>query len=409
VIPVEQQGQQPQPARQDHQDHQDHEDQRPRLGRRQSQRQRRRRRRLRRSRRATAFATLVLLALALSAVASRPPSSPIAVTVAGTLVKVRRHGGSASVADALRAARAAPHDGALLAVVSHRVLDAHHDPATFLVDGHPALRASELESGDTITFADGIDSVESVELRETPLEPDGRPAVERTLWRAGHAGVANSQVGAVSGEVLSSTRILSATAAVPERANVVALTFDDGPNAQWTPQVLQILQDEGVKATFCTVGYATQRYPDLVRLEHDRGHAACDHTLHHPLTLPSKPRATVEDEIFGQADKLEEILHESPHLYRPPGGNLSPLVIEVAHQRGLRVLLWDVDPHDYQRPPAPVILQRILDRVRPGSIILMHDGGGDRSQTVAMLRPLIEALKGRGYSFSTPVDEPPAL
>ena len=117
----------------------------------------------------------------------------------------------------------------------------------------------------------------------------------------------------------------------------------------------------------------------------------------------------MEDEIFGQADKLEEILHESPHLYRPPGGNLSPLVIEVAHQRGLRVLLWDVDPHDYQRPPAPVILQRILDRVRPGSIILMHDGGGDRSQTVAMLRPLIEALKGRGYSFSTPVDEPPAL
>jgi peptidoglycan/xylan/chitin deacetylase (PgdA/CDA1 family) len=73
------------------------------------------------------------------------------------------------------------------------------------------------------------------------------------------------------------------------------------------------------------------------------------------------------------------------------------------------VLLWDVDPHDYERPPAPVILQRILDRVRPGSVILMHDGGGDRSQTVAVLRPLIDQLKARGFSFSTPVDQPPAI
>jgi peptidoglycan/xylan/chitin deacetylase (PgdA/CDA1 family) len=398
VIPVEQQAQRAQQGR---------EAQRPEPND-QEGRQARRRRRPGRRRRATAFATLTVLALALSAVASRTPSSAIAVTVAGTLVKLRQ-GGRATVADALDAAGVSARDGVLFSAVSHRVLDPHHDPATFAVDGDPALRTTALESGDSVTFADGVDAGEPVEPRQTPVEPGGLPPVERTLWRPGHAGVADSQVGAVSGEVVSSQRIVSPTPAVPERASVVALTFDDGPNPQWTPQVLQILQDEGVKATFCTVGYATQRYPELVRLERDRGHAVCDHTLHHNVTLATRPRSQVQDEIFGQADKLQDILHEAPRLYRPPGGSLSPEVIDVAHQRGLRVLLWDVDPHDYQRPPAPVLLQRILDRVRPGSVILMHDGGGDRSQTVAMLRALVDQLKGRGFSFSTPVDEPPAL
>jgi peptidoglycan/xylan/chitin deacetylase (PgdA/CDA1 family) len=221
--------------------------------------------------------------------------------------------------------------------------------------------------------------------------------------------LADSEVGTVSGEVVTSSRVSAPTPAAPERANVVALTFDDGPSPQWTPQVLQILLDEGVKATFCTVGYATQHYPELVRLERQRGNAACDHTLHHIVSLASRPRSQIHDEIFGQADRLQDVLQESPQLYRPPGGSLSPDVISVAHERGLRVLLWDVDPHDYERPAAPVILQRILDRVRPGSVILMHDGGGDRSQTVAMLRLLIDQLKARGFSFSTPVDQPPAL
>ncbi|TML38918.1 MAG: polysaccharide deacetylase family protein [Actinobacteria bacterium] len=366
----------------------------------------RRRRRLRRSRRVAAFAVVVLLGLALTTLASRPPGT-ILVTVAGTLVRVRHS--HPTVSDALRAARMGTHDGALLSAVTHQVLDPHHDPTLVLLNGHPAVQATDIESGDGIALVDGVDAVEPVEARQTPISPGGLPPVERTLWRPGHAGVADSEVGSVSGEVVTSSRISAPTPAAPERANVVALTFDDGPSPQWTPQVLQILLDEGVKGTFCTVGYATQHYPGLVKLERQRGNAACDHTLHHIVTLASRPRSQIHDEIFGQADKLQDVLQESPQLYRPPGGSLSPDVISVAHERGLRVLLWDVDPHDYERPPAPVILQRILDRVRPGSVILMHDGGGDRSQTVAMLRPLIDQLKARGFSFSTPVDEPPAI
>ena len=368
----------------------------------------RRPRRLRRRRRVLAFATLLAVVVGVGALASPAPSTAIVVTVAGTLVRVR-HRSRPAVSDALGVARLAPRDGALFSVVTHALLDPHHDPATFAVDGRPAVRTTGLRSGDAITLSDGVDAVESVELRQTPESSGGLPPVERTLWRPGHAGVDDSVVGTVSGEVVSSTRIASPTPAAPERSNVVALTFDDGPNPQWTPQVLQILLDEGVKATFCTVGYATDRYPDLVKLEHDEGDATCDHSLHHVLTLPSKPPPKIHDEIFGQADKLEVLLHASPQLYRPPGGSLSPEVISVAHERGLRVMTWDVDPHDYQRPSAAVILQRILDHVHPGSIILMHDGGGDRSQTVAMLPTLIDDLRARGFSFSTPVDEPPAL
>jgi peptidoglycan-N-acetylglucosamine deacetylase len=365
----------------------------------------RRRRRLRRSRRVAAFATVLLLGLALTTLASGPPAT-IVVTVAGTLVRVRHS--HPTVSDALRAAGMGSHDGALLSAVTHQVLDPHHDPALVLLNGHPAVHATDIESGDAIALVDGVDAVEPVEARQTPISPGGLPPVERTLWRPGHAGVAASEVGSVSREVVTSSRISDPTPAAPERANVVALTFDDGPSPQWTPQVLQILLDEGVKATFCTVGYATQHFPGLVKQERQRGNAACDHTLHHIVTLASRPRSQIRDEIFGQADKLQDVLQESPQLYRPPGGSLSPDVISVAHERGLRVLLWDVDPHDYERPPAPVILQRILERVRPGSVILMHDGGGDRSQTVAMLRPLIDQLKARGFSFSTPVDQPPA-
>jgi peptidoglycan/xylan/chitin deacetylase (PgdA/CDA1 family) len=92
--------------------------------------------------------------------------------------------------------------------------------------------------------------------------------------------------------------------------------------------------------------------------------------------------------------------------YRPPANALSPFIIQVAHARHLRVLSYSVDPSDYRRPAAAVLLPRILARVRPGSIIVLHDGGGDRSQTVAVLKPLIDNLKAQGYRFTTVLDEP---
>jgi peptidoglycan/xylan/chitin deacetylase (PgdA/CDA1 family) len=103
--------------------------------------------------------------------------------------------------------------------------------------------------------------------------------------------------------------------------------------------------------------------------------------------------------VIQAADVIRGITGQNPAFYRPPGGNLNNDIIDTAHQRSLRVLKWSVDPRDFTKPPAPVILARITAKVGPGAVILLHDGGGDRSQTVGMLKQLIEDLKHRGFTF----------
>ena len=183
---------------------------------------------------------------------------------------------------------------------------------------------------------------------------------------------------------------------------LVALTFDDGPDPRWTPAVLQILAEEGVVATFCTVGSAALSHPALIQAEAAQGHVPCDHTMGHDTGLAHRPLPVVMAEIHGQADNLRAILGSDPLLYRSPGGSMSPAVADVAHRRGMRVLHWTVDPSDYRGGPPERILAEVMTQVRPGSVILMHDGGGDRSATVAMLRPLIHQLKALGYVFTVP-------
>jgi len=196
------------------------------------------------------------------------------------------------------------------------------------------------------------------------------------------------------------TTLVQATG--PDGRPTVALTLDDGPDPRWTPAVLQILREEGVVATFCTVGTMAAVHPELVRAEASEGHAACDHTVHHDGHLDRRPLPDIAAEVNGQADTLRAILGADPPYYRAPGGNLSPPMIDLAHQRGMRVLQWSADVGDF-RPRSPgAMTATLLAFVRPGAIILLHDGGGNRSATVAMLRPLIQELKTRGYVFVLP-------
>jgi peptidoglycan/xylan/chitin deacetylase (PgdA/CDA1 family) len=336
------------------------------------------------------------------AVAGSQPQ-PITVHVDGRAEKVvQRH---PTVNDALRAARMKPADGALYSVVSHRRLDAHAFPARVFVDGKLARLRSAIAAGSRIVLIDGHDEVEPVESRDvaSALAP-GLPDVENVLWQIGQPGVDRVQLGEVSGEIVSRTPVQQPANAVPRGGMTVALTFDDGPDPRWTPAVLDILQQEGVKATFCEVGYLVNRFPDLTRLVAAQGHVLCDHTEHHMLRLDKRPHSQIVDEIQGGKDELRKATGKDPVLYRPPGGALSQEIIDVAHERGMRVLRWSIDPSDYRRPGASVIERRILDAVHPGAVILMHDGGGDRSQTVDQLRSLIDTLRGLGYTFTTPTD-----
>jgi peptidoglycan/xylan/chitin deacetylase (PgdA/CDA1 family) len=188
---------------------------------------------------------------------------------------------------------------------------------------------------------------------------------------------------------------------------VVELSFDDGPDPRWTPQVLAILRAEGIHATFSVIGVWATQYPNLVRQELAMGETVCNHTLHHDEHLDREPLPIVAAEIDGGAAAIEAASGHHPTCYRPPAGRWSPTVIQVAHTAHERVLDYSIDPSDYLRPPPSIIISRILSKLTRGAVVVLHDGGGDRSRTVAMLKTLIDTLKAQGYSFTTLTDEPP--
>ncbi len=182
----------------------------------------------------------------------------------------------------------------------------------------------------------------------------------------------------------------------------VALTFDDGPDPKWTPQVLDILKARGVKAAFFLVGVNAEKYPDLVRRIVAEGHEIGNHTYYHPNLAICWPEH-IRLELNATQLLLETITGRSTTLFRPPYAadtspsslaDLAPL--RIANEMNYLVVLENIDPQDWARPGADVILQRIKQQRHDGSIILLHDAGGDRSQTIAALPQIIDWLQTRG-------------
>ncbi|WP_432029938.1 polysaccharide deacetylase family protein [Streptomyces sp. 1222.5] len=187
-------------------------------------------------------------------------------------------------------------------------------------------------------------------------------------------------------------------------AHAVNITIDDGPDPQWTPQVLQLLRDNGVKATFCMVGTQAEAHPDLVKKVVAAGHRLCDHTVSHDTTMDTKSQAYQKQQIL----KAEQQITKAsggvrPMYYRAPGGAFTPYSRHLAAERGMRPLGWNVDSKDFERPGTDAIVTTVKTELTNGPTILFHDAGGDRSQTVAALRTLLPWLKQQGYSFGFPV------
>lgn len=181
----------------------------------------------------------------------------------------------------------------------------------------------------------------------------------------------------------------------------IALTFDDGPNPTYTPQVLSILHQYGVSATFFVIGEQVQAYPNLVQQEIAMGHIVGNHSWNHPhLTTLSADE--IHTQLGNTSDAIERASGVRPSFFRPPYGAYNYQVLLQASNLGLQPTLWSVDPQDWNGPPSSdVIIQRVLNMAHNGSIILMHDGGGDRSQTVAALPTIITQLHIRGYQLVT--------
>lgn len=187
---------------------------------------------------------------------------------------------------------------------------------------------------------------------------------------------------------------------------VVALTFDDGPDPQWTPQILQILRDKGVPGTFFVIGKQAKEHPELLNEAMAEGSVIGNHTYSHPNLAQTSP-ADRRLEILGGAAVIEGITGHKPRLFRFPYGEgdnsdrNARRGDKLTSDLGFVPVRWDNDPQDWARPGVDEIVQRAVSQADERSIILLHDGGGDRSQTVAALPKLIDALRAKGYTFTT--------
>jgi peptidoglycan-N-acetylglucosamine deacetylase len=242
-----------------------------------------------------------------------------------------------------------------------------------------------LKSSDTITdLGDGeivtVDETRSDGMRELAIDPEGYFTAKYvqfpqfpTLYHQGAGG-----------------------------EHQVAITFDDGPDPEWTPKILDILKAANVKAAFFLVGMKAENYPSLVRRIVDEGHEIGNHTYYHPNLALCWPEH-IRLELNATQLLIETITGRATTLFRPPyaadtsPSQLSELTpLQIAQDLDYLVVLENIDPQDWARPGADIILQRIKQQRRDGSIILLHDAGGDRSQTVEALPRILDWLHTRG-------------
>jgi peptidoglycan/xylan/chitin deacetylase (PgdA/CDA1 family) len=184
----------------------------------------------------------------------------------------------------------------------------------------------------------------------------------------------------------------------PPGTRVVALTFDDGPSPAFTPQVLNVLTQNHVPATFQIIGRQGAAYPYLLRAAVADGMTLTNHTWDH-VDLTGLAPFGWQREVDQTSQLITSVTGQSVKCLRPPYGATNRSVVGQLAQRGLGELMWDIDTADYLRPPASVIAQRVLSALHPGAIVIMHDGGGDRSQTVAALPAIIQGIRAAGYQL----------
>jgi len=290
----------------------------------------------------------------------------------------------------------APQAGNLVDVQG-QILRAAAYPGALLLDGRRQPVDVPLEAGDDIAVVNGKDRSEPLE-RETTRIPGGSPGNPQFFLGVA-PGVQVITRGAISGKLVSSIFQPTGKAKQPP---AVALTFDDGPWPTSTAKILGILDRNHVRATFFVIGYLAQRYPNLLRAEVADGMAIGNHTWDHPYHPPFRelPDPKVKQEI-GMTKKLLATFGVTTSLFRPPGGTYDPEVVKVASSLGTRLVLWSVDPQDWRAGRTPKqIIHNVLANVRPGSIIELHDGGGDRSATIKALPAIIRGIRAKGLQLS---------
>jgi peptidoglycan-N-acetylglucosamine deacetylase len=181
----------------------------------------------------------------------------------------------------------------------------------------------------------------------------------------------------------------------------VALTFDDGPDNHYTPQILDILKRENIKSTFFVVGQMTQKYPDTLKRIYREGHTIGNHSWSHPV-FPNLSKANVIKQLDVTNNTVRNIIDRSPLLFRPPYGAMNKGLEKLVASKGYKIIYWDVDTVDWDNKTVAEILQTVKKQSKTGSIILQHCAGDSSIQaTVQALPAIIDYFKQQGYQFVT--------
>ncbi|GAA2259374.1 hypothetical protein GCM10010145_33220 [Streptomyces ruber] len=189
--------------------------------------------------------------------------------------------------------------------------------------------------------------------------------------------------------------------ALPGLGHAMVLTFDDGPDARYTPAILRTLREHDVRAMFFVCGEMAEAYPDLLREMADDGHVVGNHTWSHPL-LTRLSRAGIRREMESTCEIVERLCGAPPQWFRAPYGAWNRAAFRLGAELGMEPLAWTVDTLDWQEPGVRTILDLVEDGAGPGVVVLSHDAGGDRSQTVRALRGYLPRLLESGHRITVP-------
>ncbi|WP_392532708.1 polysaccharide deacetylase family protein [Nostoc sp. C117] len=189
------------------------------------------------------------------------------------------------------------------------------------------------------------------------------------------------------------------SAKLTQGEKVIALTFDDGPWPETTKQVLDILKSNNIKGTFFVVGQNVKNYPELAKEIVGQGHIIANHTWHHWYHFFNQQAAAFE--IDRTADLIYQITGVKTTLFRPPGGVMHNGLVAYAKGEKYAVVMWSADSTDYKLPAVPKLIDNVMKDSQPGGIVLMHDGGGNRSRTIQALPEIISNFRKQGYRFVT--------
>jgi peptidoglycan-N-acetylglucosamine deacetylase len=189
------------------------------------------------------------------------------------------------------------------------------------------------------------------------------------------------------------------------KEKLVAFTFDDGPDPIYTPQILDALAKYKAKATFFVIGTEAERYPNIIKRQATEGHELANHTYRHHFR-DNFSSNKLKEELDKTSEVIQQISGQTPTLFRPHSGFYNDTIVHTAINSGYQVILWSwhQDTKDWRRPGVGAITKNVVSDTKPGDIIIFHDAGGDRTQTVKAVINILDILYKNGYKCVTVSD-----